>query len=215
MGHAVHYSVKDVNMDANVGATAYCTECGRPYPTDDLMRYDQRFVCASCKDVFVQKLREGVPMAPAIRYAGFWVRVLAMILDAIILTIASLAVSGVLALALPGPVATMPTGGAFPEFTGAMLLRTGISFVINIGIGMAYHVFFLTRNGATPGKMALGLKVITVEGGPISTGRAIGRYFAYWLDSFSLFIGYIIVAFDSQKRALHDFICNTRVIRVT
>ena len=45
-----------------------------------------------------------------------------------------------------------------------------------------------------------------------ATGRAVGRYFAQWLSAFILYIGYIIAGFDSEKRALHDHICDTRVI---
>jgi uncharacterized RDD family membrane protein YckC len=61
--------------------------------------------------------------------------------------------------------------------------------------------------------MALNLKVIRASDGQNpSVGMAIGRYFAYWLDAITLTIGYIIAAFDSEKRALHDYICGTRVI---
>ena len=41
--------------------------------------------------------------------------------------------------------------------------------------------------------------------------RAIGRHFSEWLSSI-LFIGYIMAAFDEEKRALHDRICGTRVV---
>jgi uncharacterized RDD family membrane protein YckC len=83
---------------------------------------------------------------------------------------------------------------------------------ISILIGLAYEVYFLTSKGATPGKMACGLKVVTAEGGPITTPRAVGRHFAQILSAIILFIGYIMAAFDEQKRALHDRICDTRVI---
>jgi uncharacterized RDD family membrane protein YckC len=48
---------------------------------------------------------------------------------------------------------------------------------------------------------------------PITAGRAAGRYFAKMISSMILMIGYIIAGFDSQKRALHDIICDTRVIK--
>ena len=51
------------------------------------------------------------------------------------------------------------------------------------------------------------------NGGPIGLGRAFGRYFAKILSGLILMIGYIMAAFDSEKRALHDMICDTRVIR--
>jgi uncharacterized RDD family membrane protein YckC len=61
--------------------------------------------------------------------------------------------------------------------------------------------------------MALGLKVVRPGGGPITPGRAAGRYFSKMVSSMTLMIGYIIAGFDSEKRALHDMICDTRVIK--
>ena len=69
------------------------------------------------------------------------------------------------------------------------------------------------RHGATPGKMAWGLKVIRADGGTVSYGRAFGRFWAQLLSGLLLGIGFIMVAFDDEKRALHDHICDTRVIR--
>jgi uncharacterized RDD family membrane protein YckC len=72
---------------------------------------------------------------------------------------------------------------------------------------------FVYKLGATPGKMALGLKVVRPGGGPVSLGRAVGRYFAKMLSYIILCIGYIIIGFDSEKRGVHDMICDTRVIK--
>jgi uncharacterized RDD family membrane protein YckC len=60
--------------------------------------------------------------------------------------------------------------------------------------------------------MALGLKVTGANGSPVSAGLAAGRYFARILSWLTLCIGFIIAAFDSEKRALHDHICGTRVV---
>ena len=72
---------------------------------------------------------------------------------------------------------------------------------------------FIGRYGATLGKMALGLRVVTSEGAPVTYARALGRYFAKLLSAFLCGIGYLLAAFDEQKRALHDRICDTRVVR--
>ena len=93
-----------------------------------------------------------------------------------------------------------------------MLAMVGLSMLINIAVNVAYEVYFLTSRGATLGKMALGLRVVTADGGPITAGLALGRYASTVLSAFTLMIGYIMAAFDDQKRALHDRICNTRVI---
>ena len=100
---------------------------------------------------------------------------------------------------------------ALPAIFSGLALLT----LISIGINACYEAYFLTTKGATPGKMALGLKVIRADGGPITIGLAVGRYFASFLSGITLCIGYIIAGFDAQKRSLHDHICATRVIRVS
>ncbi len=188
---------------------SFCTECGRSFPAEDLMQYGQSRVCADCKDRFLQRVREGVPVSMApVRYAGFWIRFVAICIDGLILGAANLLVNLVVGLVAGNPLEVSRPLGIGSHFYATL----GITYLVNAAIGIGYQVYFLTRHAATPGKMALGLKVITTNGAPISTGLATGRYFCYILDSLILFIGYIIAAFDSQKRALHDHICNTRVI---
>ena len=80
-------------------------------------------------------------------------------------------------------------------------------------MGGLYEGVFLSRFSATPGKMALNLKVVRSNGGPISLGRGFSRYFAKVLSGIILGIGFIMAGFDSQKRALHDILCDTRVIK--
>jgi len=70
----------------------------------------------------------------------------------------------------------------------------------------------VSTRGATPGKLALGLKIVRTGGSPISTGLAFGRYLAHLLSGYLLGIGYIMAAFDVEKRALYDRMCETRVV---
>jgi uncharacterized RDD family membrane protein YckC len=83
---------------------------------------------------------------------------------------------------------------------------------LSYAIAIAYEVAFLHYRGATLGKMALGLKVIRSDGEPLGWGIAVGRYFMYIVSGMILLIGYIIAGFDDEKRALHDRVCDTRVI---
>ena len=98
-------------------------------------------------------------------------------------------------------------------FGPAMVGFLGISTLIGLAIVVAYEVYFVSAHGATPGKMALGLKVIRADGGPhladAGAGAAISRRGS---SAIILMIGYIMAAFDPEKRALHDRICETRVI---
>jgi uncharacterized RDD family membrane protein YckC len=144
------------------------------------------------------------------RYAGFWIRVLARIIDGMILGLAGLIIRLPLVIMLG---IGMGRGNIF-SMTPGFAAVTGLSFLLNLVIGVVYEVYFVSTRGATPGKMALGLKIIRADGSAVDAGLALGRYVAYIISGLLLCIGYIMVAFDSQKRALHDRICETRVIYV-
>ncbi len=189
----------------------FCSECGRPFAQSELIPFGNTFVCAACKETFTHKLREGVAATGAVRYGGFWIRFVAIFIDGAILFTVSMLLNVIGALLfVPGAGARVP--GVMPVYSGAFLAYQGIMFLINLAIALSYSVFFLTHYGATPGKMALRLKVVTSRGGPISVPLAVGRFFANYLSGLTLGIGYIIAGIDEQKRALHDRICDTRVI---
>ena len=143
-----------------------------------------------------------------VRYAGFWIRFLARFIDGMILGMAGLILRIPLLLMLGIGMGRGYSFGMTPALGAAM----GVSLLVNVLLGMAYEVYFVSTRGATPGKMALGLKIVRADGSPVDAGLALGRYFAHWISGIILGIGYIMAAFDSQKRALHDRICETRVI---
>ncbi len=59
----------------------------------------------------------------------------------------------------------------------------------------------------------LGLKIVTSTGEPLTYARALGRFFAEMISALTCYIGYIMAAFDEETRALHDRICDTRVVK--
>jgi uncharacterized RDD family membrane protein YckC/ribosomal protein S27AE len=192
--------------------TRYCSECGRATAVDELAHFGDRQVCAYCKAAYAQKLREGVAPVGVVTYAGFWIRFVAYVIDALILGV----VMGIVQFAILGSFLSMPHFDAStrPEMIiGPMLGMIGIASLISIGLGCGYETFFISKYGATPGKMALSLKVVRPNGGPIDVGRAAGRYFGKILSGLILYIGFIMAGFDAEKKALHDIICDTRVIR--
>jgi uncharacterized RDD family membrane protein YckC len=194
----------------------YCSQCGQPAPLDRLARFGDTLICPNCKNLYVQKLREGVaPVRPLFHYAGFWIRFVAAMIDGIILGVAGSAVQLLLLGNAYRPFAGMrqdiPPAQALAAF-GALMGTLALSMLVGVVIGASYEGFFVNRVGATPGKMVLSLKVVRPNGGPVSLGRAIGRYFAKWLSGLTLCIGYIIAGFDGEKRAMHDMIVDTRVI---
>jgi uncharacterized RDD family membrane protein YckC len=121
-------------------------------------------------------------------YAGFWMRFAAWIIDVIILGI----VGAVLGLVL----------GDGPEVS-----------LLSILIGFVYTVGFWVAEGATPGKMALGVRIVSDNGDPISPGQAIGRYFAQILSALILFIGFFMIGWTKKKQGLHDMLAGTVCIK--
>ncbi len=178
-----------------------CAECGRSFPPDEVIAYAGKHVCGECKGVFFQRIKEGAALPGEFHYAGFWIRFAARFLDGIIMYVVGLGLQLLFAGAVSG---SNPDSGT---------IYFSIYMVIAIAIGIAYPTFFLGKYGATPGKMAAGIKVVRPDGEPITYLRAFGRYFAELLSGFTFGIGYLMAAFDEEKRALHDRICDTRVIR--
>jgi uncharacterized RDD family membrane protein YckC len=182
----------------------YCSQCGRQYPSEELVRFGTAMVCANCKDIYAQRLRETGQVSGARTYGGFWIRFLAVFIDGIALGIVNFAIR---TITRTGVAVTNPGD------LGLVLGTLGLSITISMALSLLYESFFLVQYGATPGKMIFRLRVITADGGGLSWGRAIGRHFAKYLSSITLLIGYIMAGFDSEKRALHDYVAGTRVIR--
>jgi uncharacterized RDD family membrane protein YckC len=172
-----------------------------------MIRYGNIFVCANCKPRFMQKLAEGAAVPGTVRYAGFWRRFLAYFIDAAIL----FGVNFILQMAIFYPAFSMVTP-ADPRFTGADLgLLVGL-YTLQFATAFTYETVLIWKYGATLGKLVCQIEVVTAEGRTISYALSVGRYFAKILNSFTCLIGYIIAAFDEEKRGLHDRLCNTRVI---
>lgn len=178
-----------------------CGECGRMLPQQEMVQFGETWICPDCKATYVQRIQEGVAGEGQLNYAGFWIRFVAKFVDGIILGIAE----QLLGL-LTGWVAT--SGGSSFQIASVILV-----FLIGMIVRVGYNTWFIGKYGATPGKMVCGLKVLTSRGEKVSYARACGRFFAEILSGLVCGIGYIMAAFDEQKRALHDRVCDTRVVR--
>lgn len=190
------------------GHVQACVECGRGFPTADMVAYEGHYVCAECKPFFFQRLREGERLPGQMRFGGFWIRFVARFVDGIILGVVNIPLS-ILQNVLISRGIDSPED---PEDLALVFMIAAIFWLLSILLGLAYETWFVGRFAATPGKMACGLKVVMSDGGKVSYARAGGRYLGTMLSSMTLMIGYIIAAFDSEKRALHDHICDTRVV---
>ena len=197
---------------ATGGTLQACSQCGNVLPSENLIPLGGSLVCAACKPLYIQKMREGLPATSgggAMEYAGFWIRLVAKMVDGLVLGLV-IGIAVVIGIFLTS--SRRPGGG--PAFMTGMGL--GLQLLIQVGsvfLTLLYNWFFLSKYGATPGKMACSLKVVTPAGAPLSSGQALGRCASEILSQIICYIGYIIAAFDSEKRALHDRIAGTRVIK--
>ena len=191
----------------SVMQAAVCSQCGRVFPPGEMIQYGQQWVCAACKPAFVQKLKEGASVASGdMVFGGFWRRFVAKFIDGIVLVVVNAVLGFMIGLAV-GRV------GDTPEFSTRTILITVITMAIQMAAGTFYYIWFVGKFAATPGKMALGLRIVKADGERVTYWRATGRMFAEYLSMLTLMVGYIMAGFDGEKRTLHDRVCNTRVIK--
>jgi len=180
-------------------AASFCTRCGGPVAPAG--------AAVSSVAVPPSAVLAGVPAA---RYAGFWIRFLAVLIDGLIL----FAVMTPVRLVLHAPMGLMAASGHSGFNPFMMLPFIGLSMLISVAANWVYEAYFLSsERQATLGKIALGITVTDVRGQSLSFGQATLRHFATWLSGLTLLIGYIIVAFTERKQALHDLIAGTVVLR--
>jgi uncharacterized RDD family membrane protein YckC len=204
-------------MGAIDSGLRYCSQCGRPTPPDELAHFGDRLVCTFCKDIYAQQLREGALPAVRFPFAGFWIRLAAYLIDLVILatvdSIIQYAWFGSLISAAPPNIEQNTPPDQIFQALAPMMTALGLVALISTLVSATYWTCFIAALGATPGGMALGLRVIRSNGARVGWGRALGRYFAMTLSGLIFCIGYILAAFDAEKRTLHDMICDTRVIK--
>ena len=151
-------------------------------------------------------------------YAGFWMRLVAAIIDGVLIGIVNLIIL-VPFLGLVGLTAAARASNVDMESEGAGLMIALLStyLISMLAVGVAGWLYFAlmesSTRGATLGKMALGLRVVDLHGNQIGFGRATGRYFGKIISSAIFFIGYIIAGFTQQKQALHDIMAGCLVVR--
>ena len=153
------------------------------------------------------------------RYAGFWLRLVAFLIDYFLLEfvgfILSLPFIGGIVLAAIGIGNESPSQEGLAIFGAvgivALLL---LVILINVLLGWLYYAFMQSSKlQATIGKMALNIIVTDLEGNKITFGRATARYFSKIISDMTLYIGYILAGLTEKKQALHDMIAGTLVIR--
>jgi uncharacterized RDD family membrane protein YckC len=199
-----------------MNGTLFCTKCGAPNPAAAQF-------CSRC----------GVSMGPAAvpvqlspvpgaayppagpiaqvgsRYGGFWIRVVAAIIDGVLIRVVVApvgAIFGISGLALGG--------FGHRGFSPLHFLGGGVMLMLIIAGSWLYEAFMESSTyQATVGKMIFGMKVTDLYGNRISFARATGRHFAKILSGMILCIGFIMVGLTERKQGLHDLLAGTLVRR--
>jgi uncharacterized RDD family membrane protein YckC len=146
---------------------------------------------------------------PQERKAGFWIRLTAWIADLTCLVLVTIALTfaALTSIYLGGQL-----GG---EINDQVIALAGYaSAAIVLCSGVAYFTIFVGSCGQTPGKMLFRLKVVRVDGQEMTYGRALIRSLCWMLSLLLFGIGFLTIAFTSQKRSLHDMLAGTSVIRL-
>ncbi len=145
-------------------------------------------------------------------YAGFWRRVGAYLIDAILLGVVTSILGSITGLQMGGGAVLAALSSGDPQAIAAAQSSGNLGNLLSIIIGVAYFAGMeSSSHQATLGKKVLGMVVTDLNGNRLSLGRAIGRYFAKIVSAIILGIGFIMVAFTEKKQGLHDMIAGTLV----
>ena len=140
--------------------------------------------------------------ASSVEYAGFWSRLLAVVIDSLIVTVVLVPlmiwVYGMKYLDLDFQLSGQAAGA--------------LDWIVNLSLA-AIAILFWKFRGATPGKMAIGAKIVDARtGGAPSTRTLVLRFVAYIVSMLPLCLGFLWIAFDRRKQGFHDKIAKTVVI---
>ncbi|WP_052342602.1 RDD family protein [Bacillus sp. EB01] len=181
---------------------SYCQTCGyhfkahsvvRPYPNH--MEGREGFTYTSEPNYGNQGYTLFAP--EHVRFANFGERVVASLIDYVVTYIVGYLI------------------GYLVGFLFVSVQSQNFYTLLGLIIGLAYKAGMeSSAKQATLGKLAMGLKVINKSGERISFARATGRYFANYLNVFpTFFVGFLMVLWTKEKRALHDFVAGTLVVK--
>lgn len=142
----------------------------------------------------------------AMNVAGFWIRFCAFVTDWLILIAMSIVLSIATYVGLRFVVDANYLKSTYADVSRYVL------FVAH----MSYYLYFWGSKGATPGKRLLGLQVLVpgeLGSTGIGQGRAFIRMIGYTIDTLTLGLGVLVMFGNPERRALHDYIAGTVVVR--
>lgn len=149
---------------------------------------------------------EPVGPAPGLRFAPHGPRLVAYIVDAILLV--GLAVLIVLPLASAADAAAVRGDGATAALFGIVM------FLALLVVTLGYFPWFWVKGGATPGMRLFRLRVVRDhDGGPVGWGAALLRLLGFWVSGAVFYIGFAWILIDSRRRGWHDLLAGTVMVQ--
>ena len=192
-----------------------CSQCGRMFAHSDLVQIARNWVCGDCKPAFLSRVMVGGAATGPFgwHYGGLWIRFGARFIDGFVLGVPIMILAAVFIPNLLRTASQQPPNPALAAF-GLTIIAVGFLAMIS------YEVLTLRYWGATVGKMACGLKVVRSDGRSLGWGVSFGRFFMWnivtsgipYLNLILMLVSGIMAGTDAEKRALHDRVCDTRVI---
>jgi uncharacterized RDD family membrane protein YckC len=192
----------------NVSGAQFCNRCGTPTgPVSGVPGTVPSTAPPPPYPISAPSYQAVAPVAGA-GYGGFWIRVVAAIIDNVILRVVVAPIGMVFGgLGIAGMMTGLP-------HRGLALLGGGVTVIALFFASWLYEAFMESSSyQATLGKMCFGMKVTDLNGNRISFARATGRHFAKALSVMTLGIGYVMVGFTERKQGLHDLLAGTLVRR--
>ncbi len=150
------------------------------------------------------------PASTHVQYAGFWRRAAASVIDGFTVGLLALPITLPIAIGFGAAMAHGEDSGT--AAMGPILLQVVLQLLSILLTVIYFSCFHASRLMATPGKLAVGIKVVRADGQRMSFGRSLGRAFAYYLSVLTLYIGFLVAAFTQRKQGLHDLVCDTLVV---
>lgn len=220
---------------SNLPTSEYCYKCGLKLP--EARDFSQAVkMCPGCRTANLStskycfkcglKLLEQVVFpgdASGMMPAGFWRRFASFIIDNIFIVVSTLVISSIVIAIIFSIFPDLADKYVVTEYSWDAILdasekpATWLDWTVFAGwiiFGIAYWTVAIGWKGRTVGKLMLGLKVVRANGRRVGYKRALGRCMGYVLCYITLGFGFLAIAWNKQKRGLHDFICDTMVVRI-
>ncbi|MGB2593114.1 MAG: RDD family protein [Candidatus Acidiferrum sp.] len=199
-------------------ATAFCSQCGQAI-SGVAMALPSLSPVAPAPPTTVVPAPQTYAYSGGVEYAGFWLRLVAYIIDGIISCVAFviLLIPLFVLTGAGAALARIISDDDVGDDLGAFM---GVGFILGffgivLVVSWLYNALSESSSWqATPGKKMLNLKVTDMSGQPITFARASGRYFSKIITNMiPLGIGYIMAGFTEKKQAIHDMIASCLVLR--